>query len=449
MIRSLYNKLASLRLALYLILALVIVLLLGQWIPQRNVVSREAYLQWKSAMPQTVSALEWAGLTRIYTSPLTLAVWSVFFLNLTVVMIQRAGIVRKKLTIVVPADDAIFRSTAYPVGRTIPLRKDMDHDALSKTFRKSGYMFYGTKERFLLLKNRFAPVATILFHVSFFLLLIGAVVMAYTRFTATVDIAEGEDFDGRLERYQVPVRLPKVGEAPDVRFLVERIQPVIEQGVPVGLVVDIVTTEGERHTVEVNRPYTADGTSFVIKDYGVAPLIVLRDAAGRELDGAYVKLNILQKPEDRFSMHEMDFSVELFPAHGIVDGKTQTRSLELKDPVFRFTVHEGRKLLTTATITPGNSFLVKNYRLFMPEYRYWIRFLVVKEQGWPLLYGGFVLAVVALLWRFLFYRCEFVGTVRVENERSVLVLAGRSEFYRTLLEDELQRMTADIAATDE
>lgn len=449
MIRTLYNKLASLRLALYLMLALVIVLLLGQWIPQKSVIGRDAYLQWKASMPRTVSSLEWAGFTNIYKSPLTLTLWSVFFLNLTAVMIRRVGIVRTKVTITLPSDDILARSSAYPVLRMIPLCENMDQGTLSKTFKKSGYSFYGTKERFLLLKNRFAPVATILFHVSFSLILIGAVVMAYTRFTAIVDIAEGEDFDGRLERYQVPVRMPKVGDAPNIRFLVERIKPVFEQGVPVGLAVEIAEGKGAKHTVEINRPFTADGTSFVIKDYGVAPLIVLKDAAGRELDGAYVKLDLLQKREDRFSMHAMDFSVELFPDHVVADGKAQTRSLELKDPVFQFTVHEGQKLLTTATIRPGDFFPVKNYRLSMPEYRYWIRFLVVKEHGWPLLYAGFALAVVALLWRFLFYRREFVGRVSVADGRAVLVLAGRSEFYRTLLEDELQRMTADIAVAVE
>lgn len=448
MIGRLYRMLSSIRFTLFLLIALLVVFLLGQWIPQKGVVSRDLYLQWRAAVPGVVTALEWLGFTTIYTAPVTLALWSLFFLNLALVMAQRVGVVRKRVAIIPPPDADPETAPAYPVRTRIALPEGMDPGFLPERLKALRFAFFGTSRRFAAVKNRLSPVATLLFHLSFFLILVGVAAAAYTRFSATADIAEGETFDGRLERYHAPVRLPVFGGPPAVRFTVERIDRIAEQDIPVDLTVELSDETGRRHIVGVNKPFKRDATSFVIKDLGVAPLFVLQDKRGRDLDGAYVKLDLLRSRPDRFVLQDLEFQVELFPDHAVVEGEDRTRSTELKNPVFRIEAWKGKRYLTRANVKPGGEMAVAGYRLLVPEYRFWVRFLVIKEQGLSLVYAGFATAVAALLWRFLFYRRELIGAVREENGRSVLFLAGRAEFYQALFEDELERAARAIAGGD-
>ena len=50
--------------------------------------------------------------------------------------------------------------------------------------------------------------------------------------------------------------------------------------------------------------------------------------------------------------------------------------------------------------------------------------------------SGFAIASLAVIWRFLFYRREILGAVREGDGERRLVVAGRSEFYKSLAEDE-------------
>ena len=121
MIRGIYRVLISLRFTLALILLLSLLFLLGLWIPQKNLLTRELYLDWKNSSPGLVSVLEALDLTDIHASPLMLTLWAVFFLNLALVMARRVPIVKKKVQEAGNriADPALL--AAYPVRSTIVL----------------------------------------------------------------------------------------------------------------------------------------------------------------------------------------------------------------------------------------------------------------------------------------------------------------------------------------
>ena len=60
----------------------------------------------------------------------------------------------------------------------------------------------------------------------------------------------------------------------------------------------------------------------------------------------------------------------------------------------------------------------------------------VKQRGLSILYTGFALATLGVIWRLLFYKRELVGAIREKDGEKVLVVAGRSEYYKNLAEDE-------------
>ena len=65
-----------------------------------------------------------------------------------------------------------------------------------------------------------------------------------------------------------------------------------------------------------------------------------------------------------------------------------------------------------------------------------MRFSVFKQRGLAVIFAGFAVASLAVIWRFLFYRREIIGVVRKEEGGSLLVVAGRAEFYKSLTIDE-------------
>lgn len=438
MLQRIIKYLSSLRLTCYVILALGAIFLLGLWIPQASVLQRELYTQWAQESPNLVRFLEALDLTEIYTSPITLALWGLFFLNLALVMWQRIPLIMSRVTFADKKLEDPRTATGYPVRASRTFPGTTDEARIAESLAGAGYKFYGTPERFYAVKNRFSPVATIFFHLSFFLMLIGGVISGYSKFAGFVDVAEGEAFHGELDRYNAPPRLPKIGTPPTAGFQVEKIVREVTAGVPTGLTVHLVDEKGSRQVAAINRPYKVGRTSYVISTIGVTPLFVLQDGAGNELDGAYVKLNVMGGKKDTFTIGGYRLSVLFYPDYGVEDGAEVTFSQEFKNPAFNLTVEKDGRVLARKTVRHREWIEFDGHRLLFRELPLWVRFFVVKEYGLDILYAGFVIAMLALIARLVFYRREMVGSLREENGEWTLFLAGRSEFYKKLSEDEFQ-----------
>lgn len=432
------KSLGSLRLTIYLILALGAVFLLGLWIPQANVLKMDAYLQWKGQHPQLVSTLELLRLTQIYTSPFTITLWACFFLNLSLVMWKRVPAILQKIQFTEAKLQDPRESSAYVCNKEIELNEPVPEERLRHLITKCGYKFHGTPARFYAVKNALSPIATLLFHLSFFLMLLGGIINMYSRFSGYVDIAEGESFNGELARYNSPPRLPKIGTPPAVSVSVEKVTPETVAGVPTRLTVRLVDRQGRRHLAEINRPYRDGPTAFVVTTIGVTPLFVVTDRQGRELDGAYVKLNVLGGKKDNFTMLGYRINALFYPDY-FNDGNTEgTGSEAFKRPAFHLQVRKDGRTLAEKTLLMGDSLTVEGHTLTFREMPFWVRFYVVKEYGLETVYAGFMLAIIALVWRFVYYRREMVGALVTLDSGTVVYLAGRSEFYKNLYQDEFE-----------
>jgi cytochrome c biogenesis protein ResB len=445
MVSRVFKTLSSLRFTLALILSLSVLFLLGLWIPQKSLLKRELYLQWKDGSPALVRVLDSISLTDIYTSPVMLLLWSLFFLNLILVMIKTVPAVAKRIAR--PGTDVpIPEMSAFRYGQTIRVPQQFTLESLGPALSRSRYRFYPGPRSFVAVKNRLSPLATILFHTSFFLVLLGGLATIYTRFSGTIDLAEGEVFRGASAQYNPVPRLPKMGGIPNAEFLVERIDPTVEQNTPTGLRVTLLDRSGARHAAEINRPYKDDETSYVIQDLGVAPLFVLYDKKGRELDGAYVKLDVLKGKQDAFFLSGLKFTAAFFSDHAVIEGVDTSRSEELRNPVFRLHIEKNGRFAGMSTIRPGQTVAFGEYRLALKEMRYWVRLYIIKEHGLGILYAGFAVAVIALIWRLYFYRREIVGAVHEDQQGRTLQVAGKAEFYPALFEDEFQEVIQRISS---
>lgn len=446
MLKKTIKYFSSLRFTILLICLLGMIFALGLWIPQKRLL-KTIYLEWQKNSPALVDFLDSLGLTTIYTSPITLTLWFLFFLNLTLVLWQRWPVIKSRIAV---SDSKIADPETvggYPFRGSFPLPDSLDSASVITRIQSKGFSVLGNENGFYGLKNRRAPLAFMLFHLSFFLILLGGLISVYTEFNGYLDLAQGESFQGELSRYNTtqPLLMPEIGSPPDASFKVKSIVPRVAHNTPTGISVLLVDGRGKTHEVDINRPYTTEHTSYVFKHLGVSPLFVLTDSSGRETGGAYIKLDVLQRKPDRFILGGFTFTATFYPDFVMVDGKRATRSMEFNNPVFFISAEQDGKKAGEGLVPKNGSLEFSGHRLEMRDMPFWVRFFVVKQRGLSILYAGFAIATIGVIWRLLFYRREIVGAVREIDGARSLVVAGRSEYYKSLAEDEFVKLFTEVA----
>jgi len=442
MIGKIVKFLGSLRFTIVLICLLGVIFAVGLMIPQKSLV-KEIYFDWQQNSPALVAFLDALQLTEIYTSWVTLTIWLLFFVNLAIVMWQRMPLVKKRIEMpasrIVPPETA----TGYLFRGSYPLPEGVDGAEVLARLGKRGYAVLGDARGFLAVRNRYSPLAFAFFHLSFFLILMGGAISIYTTFIGYVDLAQDEPFDGRLENYNAAPRpaLPKIGTVPKASFAITSVTPTVVSNTPTGISVKLRDGEGKTHELGINTPYKTDHTYFVFKHLGVTPLFVLKDAGGRDIEGAYFKLDVLQGRQDQFTLGGLTFNAYFFPDHALnQEGKHSTKSQEFKNPAFYLIAERDGKVIGEGALKQGGALKIADYTVELREHPFWVRFYVIKERGTSILYTGFAIACVAVIWRLLLYRREIVGAVREEEGGGTLVVAAKSEFYKSLAEDEFSRL---------
>lgn len=437
MFKKLLDKLSSLKMTASLLALLTSLFLLGMWIPQKRFFDRVQYEQWLQSYPLLAGWLDRIGFTHIFSAPLTIFVWSFFFLNLALVMWKRLPLLQKKVSV----DDALLgpESAFFSARRTISTADTKSAERLMEMLRGSNYLVSGSPFHFKGVKNRLSALANPLFHLSFFLILLGGLLGVFTTFRATIALTEGESFNGDLQRYDKPVKLPQYGEPPELGFTILKIVPEVSGVTPTQLTVDILDTKGKPHKARFNSPYKSGTTSCVIKNLGISPLFLVYDENGTELDGAFVRLNVLKGKEDRFYLGGRNFSVRFFPDYVRADDQDMTKSEEFKNPLLVVS-EEKSGSSETHRIRVGESFKSDDRTIKLAEMPFWVSFQVVSEKGVPIVYAGLLLASCALVWRLLFYRRDVVCKIIEVDGVNKIRVALRTEFYRALAEEELDRM---------
>jgi hypothetical protein len=415
MVQKVVKYLSSLRFTLLLICLLGVMFLAGLWIPQKSLVTPEQLLQWKAKAPLVVRTLETLQFTTIYTSPIMLALWFLFFLNLSLVMWQRIPLIKKRIALTPPKQDDPETAPGYPFRASYQLPSRGDAEAVIGFLGKRRFAVLRNGERFFAVKNRLSPLAFAIFHVSFFFILLGGVISVYSKFVGMVDLAEGETFQGELARYNAPPLLPKLGAPPTECIKVDKITPLVSGNTPTGLKVRLLDGGGAPHEIDINKPYDVGSTSFVIKDMGVAPVFEVTDPAGKTVDGACVRLTVMKGKGDSFALGGFVFRTHFYPDYLLKDGVPDTRSQEFKNPVFTLLVERNGKQIARGEIGPNGSLSFDGYHLLLREMPFWVRFMVIKEYGLAILYAGFAMASLAVIWRFLFFRRELIGALREEG----------------------------------
>ncbi|HEY5521615.1 MAG TPA: cytochrome c biogenesis protein ResB, partial [Desulfuromonadaceae bacterium] len=158
MAKKIIKYLSSLRFTILLISLLGLIFAIGLWVPQQRLL-KSIYLEWQKNSPSLVAFLDALGLTTIYTSPITIALWLLFFLNLSLVLWQRLPLIKSRITLSDAKIADPVTAGGYSFRKLYPLPVDLDGEKIIGLLRKKRYTVLGDAGGFYGVKNRLAPIA--------------------------------------------------------------------------------------------------------------------------------------------------------------------------------------------------------------------------------------------------------------------------------------------------
>jgi cytochrome c biogenesis protein ResB len=416
--------------------------------------TQDLYSLWKEDSLLN-SLLDTIGFTDIYMSPLTIALLVLFFVNLLVVTVNRFPVMLKRAYFMgeMPSFTAEQVKTAKAGHVIVQEGNSKVGEQLKIFFKKKRWYFSGTttKDTFLAIKNRTSPIGFLLFHLSFFLCLAGALMIAYTRFSGNLPLTEGQSFEGDIEQFRVINREPRIWKRLGaLKLYVEKVQPFYEREVPTELVVSLQATYRDRTTrrvLLVNEPLHAGPMSILVQNIGISPLFIIRGPTGKQIDAAYVSLNVLGGAEDTFTFEtdrRFNFIVKFFPDYVKENGHESTRSVEMKNPAMRLVVGKDNKVIYQGTIREGETAQIGNFTISFEDIRYWVEFLIVREYGKIPLIAGFIIASIGLIMRLVFYQKRLRLAVEHGKEGASIFIDGKSEYFMHSFKDELESLVSDL-----
>jgi hypothetical protein len=279
--RGLFRFFLSARVAVALLCVLGLLLLLNVAVPQAAVLGEEAYAEMVAASPINAFVLERLGFGRLPTSPVFLTALTLFFVNLGCVLASRVAPTVRRVSLRPRSEKGLRTWARMEEKHSHSLPAEWSVEAVVRTLRGFGYQVRKAGEStFWGVKHRTAPLGFLLFHLSFFLLCAGGVLVYYTRFAGTVVLSEGQEFSGEYKEIQ---RHPLLGVAPQLAFGLGGVEGSLEQGKPVELAA-VLRVRGPGSSVErrseVNRPARWGSATILVQRAGLAHVVWLEVSEG-------------------------------------------------------------------------------------------------------------------------------------------------------------------------
>lgn len=414
-----------------------LVYFMGAVIPQRLIMNPAEYQAWQQKWPTLVQALESLGFNTIFSSWLTYTLTTLFFLHLVLVTWQRLPAIRSAIRLPEQAHVTMASLQGLPV-RELTLTDANSLARLRQEVTRLGFTIVDGDGCFRGIKNTFSPLGSLLFHVSFIIILAGAVVIFHSRFSGGAYVTEGQEFHGTPQEYFNVRRFSHLRTSyPPVAFRLVSIRPEFEKNEAISIKTEILPLTGQHKglpaSFNVNFPYSEGSMTMLIKDIGVAPYFDVRDQAGRELLSAFISLNILKGDVDHFVIPGTSYEVrvQFWPEYDVdSEGYIFSRSYYIKRPLFKITIlKQGVEIADGKLHSPAEQISFEGLTLAYREIRYFGTFNVTDEHGGEILVTGFVIALVGLVLKFMLERQELLVLLRHDEERIYATVGYKSEYY--------------------
>lgn len=442
--RRLLRLFTSVKTTAVLLAVLAVLLFLNVVVPQESLLGPEAFAALAGPSGWKRFFLVTLGMGHLSTSPVFVAVLAVFYLNLALVLAARVRPTLAKLKLRRRSEAGLvaWAGTEGALQAALPAKWTTAH--VVDTLRGYGYRVERVGERtFWGLKHRTAALGFLLFHLSFFLIFGGGLLLYLTRFVGDAVATEGQELATESASVR---RMPLLGGVPRLRLQVEEVTPRLLHGEPVYLGVRFrFLPSGVEQEARINHPAEWGAVKVLVAKAGVTAVLWLQDGRGFTLDRVAVPVDV--RPDVPAVVPAGDgrylVSIDPVPIGPSFPHREDLPTYPITLSVVRQGDREAGKPATTAfegALRPGESASLGGDRLELLELRYWVRVQVVSERGGGILIAGFVVGILGLVWRLMLYRRE----VAVVWDDETLRLVGHSEYFPERFRDELEAVFSTL-----
>lgn len=339
---------------------------------------------------------------------------------------------RLKLSLSAGPDEARERAAAVLRRRWWRLGPGRSHDDLMfLEGRKGAFGFWGS----------------LVFHLGFLIILGGVIMSSLTRFSGTLLLAEGQETPLLSRNLMEVSRKPMLAyELPGVGVFLERFKADIRGNVfPVDYTADVVVFDAARRAVakpiKVNQAVKHEEVSMLLRDYGFAPQLVLRDRRGKILGDAFFNLKKRRagvRDSVRFPKTDVVVDTRFFPDYNL------TSSVVPRSPAIAVEVKKKGSPVFKGLLRRGESVKFNGMTLGFPSLRYWAYFQVTRDLGLAVVFWGFVISFVGLVIRFFWHDRQLLIRIKPIEGGTELLISGRSKYFPTIFKEELKKVGALI-----
>jgi cytochrome c biogenesis protein len=500
---SLWRWLRRMSTALLLLLALAIATVVATFIPQDPVIP-STVAEWREGVTGpgegTAAVFDALGLFDVFGSSWFMLLTGLLLVSLTGCLVPRirafAKVVRRppaagrnlaRLSNHAELDSPLPPAEALAVARRVLRGSRFRLRDIPAEDSPTGHAQLAAE------RGHWREGGSLLFHLSFYVILLGAVIGHSFGFTGQVNVVEGGSFaDTRLSYIggdAVGRFFPMDGHRGFVvaldDFEVSYFDdPAAEETegffglTPREFVSTVTISEaGEPVTTEqirVNHPIEHDGVKLYQIRFGFAPRIEVRNAGGTELYSEAIQLiesgpaiwtGVAKvaafDPDNQIALElvllpDADFNADGLPMSRTPEARNPRLAavlwfgelgLERNIPAAQFDRESGRRLQQPLILAPGETgtFEEVGLEVSFPELPYWSGFQVSQEPGRELLLVGSIMLLGGLIPSLYAYRRRLWVDVRADGNGSNVVLAGVALQRKTEFREAFSAVADDLS----
>lgn len=264
-----------------------------------------------------------------------------------------------------------------------------------ENLEKKGFKHFKLKEgEDYFIENELSPLGFMLFHISFFFLLTGGIILNYTRGISMASLALGQTININDSQWVKKIKKPFLERKREIAISLNEVICTLDKNrnLPLEFKANMTIFEKDKKIsryFEINRPLKYRDLNFYPHFYEDAYVIEIEDSDGYILEKAILFSRCGRKEEVSFNLKEN------FKGKFLCEG-------EEKILIFR------GDLKGEMVLKKGEVLLLGGYKIKFVSSLPWVEIKIVEERGGGVLIFGFLLGIAGILLRFLFPRREIV-----------------------------------------
>ncbi len=460
---TLFELLRSRKLAIGLFIVISGLAVVGTIVPQAHLTPPASYQAFLQKNPTLAPLAQRLGLTALYYSWWFYALLLLLLANTAACTISRLGPLWRLLAEPPSLKDA-QAIAAMPGHRSImwpDVRPSDGAKRIGAVFRRAGYgvrLHEGESgTRAVAWKGRAGPLGSIVFHLSFIPIVLGILSMTLFGLRGVVLVDQGEPWkEGHGAYLSLKEGYLFRDRHPGFQITLNGVRPRYRRRDLVDLAADVTVNGGlgeRKRTIGVNRPLSQDGFLLVLDSYGFAPLVRIAER-GRARSYAYMNLGSRgiegSAFGDRFSIAgNLQADLRFYPDAVYERGKVRVLSQIARRPLVELLLRRNGKIVFDGPVALGGTVKQGGMAVTFSKWHHYVILKLIRDPGWFVLVGGFVLAVAGLVLRAGFAYRRFWIAVEARGKSRQLLMSGRSDRYGAFLEQEMGSLLSRLQEVGE